>query len=310
MTTILLFALVAGGGAALAGLARHRANSIWRQIAEDAGGSIEDLGGLGFELRAATYPMPIRLISIGGMLRIWSAYPLNGAPRFFLASPGPVPTPPAEKLMRTYGPAFAAVGAARVYSLEPARCNRLLAPVASLVATLPWIQIAGHSRTVELLLPAKLERAEADTALKLVALLTQADIFGVGALLALPSAEVVAWPRHLDDTETPKVAVHTPLPALIGPVMGSTAPCTAVTAASQGDDFRVIVRGTQIEGDVPPQVRAAVLRHFPGNGVLSREDNLARFQWFAIEEDQSRLLAGAKLVTHLVDSESSAGVYR
>lgn len=153
-------------------------------------------------------------------------------------------------------------------------------------------------------------------AIDLVAAIAGADIFGDGALRALPGATYHP-PAGPWDARTPPCAVvedHV-VPVTITPTVIDR---QAVTWATAGDgprnqSLRLLVHedgSTEpAEGESMLPVAATTYLRRVGRGILVVEDAHTSFLWPAVETDPARLTAGARLVAILAGA-ASQGIFR
>jgi hypothetical protein len=152
-------------------------------------------------------------------------------------------------------------------------------------------------------------------ALELVAELAGADLFGAGALRALPGGAYQPPAGPWDDRTMPYVVIGQPVPVTIAPaILGRR----VVTRATLGDGPRELPLKILVRSDgsaepaesvarLPPA--AASLLRRAGDGTLVVDGDGTSFTWLGVETDPERLMAGARLLAALAGSPSQ-GVYR
>ena len=171
--------------------------------------------------------------------------------------------------------------------------------------------VFSDGRVIDLQLPGwKRSNVELENALDLVGELASADVFGIGALEALPDATLEYRNGPWDRPSPPEACVLMPAPVRLGPVISGGLPVTrARTECAKQDSYRVTIRdgAAQLTAgriDVPLAELDA-----PGDGDLVCWGDEIAFMWASIETDPDKLMVGAQLVARLARLPA-AGVYR
>jgi hypothetical protein len=152
-------------------------------------------------------------------------------------------------------------------------------------------------------------------ALDLVAEMAGADLFGIGALRALPGGAYQPPTGTWDDRTIPHVVIGQPVPVTIAPVVLGR---RVVTRATVGDGprelpLKILVRsdgGAEPADSVArlPPAAAGLLRR-AGDGTLVVDGAGTSFTWLGVETDPERLMLGVRLLAMLAGGPSQ-GVYR
>jgi hypothetical protein len=176
--------------------------------------------------------------------------------------------------------------------------------------------IRSDGRDVELMVDEGLDVAALiDDALDLVAEIVNADIFGLGALRALPGAVHHPATGPWNDRSAPYVVVEHPVPVTLAPIVLGR---RAVTRATVGDGprarpLKLLVRAhgacEPADGarELPPAATTWLRK--VGDGTLIVDGARTSFTWLRIETDPERLLAGVRLLAALAGAPAQ-GVYR
>lgn len=149
-----------------------------------------------------------------------------------------------------------------------------------------------------------------DNAIALAAELAAADVFGIGALAALPDAAMEYRDAPWDHPAPPEACVLLPDPVRIGPVIDGGPPVTRARAnCARRDPFRIAVRDGALEiAAGNPDVALDDLVP-PGDGTIVCWGDEIAFTWTTIITDSDDLMAGAHMVAVLARAPAE-GVYR
>lgn len=201
---------------------------------------------------------------------------------------------------------------------DPGAVRQVWSPRAmcTMLLCFPGATIRSDGRDVELRIDTGLDLAsQIDEAIDLMAEIAGADLFGIGALRALPGATYHPPSGPWNDRSVAYAVVAHPVPVTLAPVVVGR---RAVTRATVGDGprdrpLKLLVRArgacepADAAAELPPA--AASWLHKVGEGTLIVDGARTSFTWLQIETDPERLLAGARLLAALSGAPAQ-GVYR